>query len=192
MLTDIVVIDDVFDDPDFIVHKARGMQYYDRFNHPDTINDVSQTNYSGVRTEQLYELDNALYNHCNRTILDKVIKSCFNYGNSIVDYQYNNRLFFHYLPIDNIFNESWLHRDASLCAGIVYLKKNPPPNTGTILIKDSKEIVVENRYNRLVLYNAGILHSPQSSFGNTVYDSRLTLTIFFSQLAFNMRYNNAY
>jgi len=191
MLTDIVVIDDVFDDPEYIIHKARGMEYYDKFNHPDVLREGVYTNYSGVRTELLHILDVNLYKQCNEIILNKIINNSFNYGNASVDYNFSNRLCFHYLTKYNVFNDSWFHSDNALCAGIVYLKKNPPKNSGTILKKKDEEIIVENKYNRLVLYNAGITHSPEGSFGGSVYDGRLTLTMFFDQLSFAMRTKHA-
>jgi len=73
------------------------------------------------------------------------------------------------------------HIDPNACyAGVVYLSPNAPLNSGTIV--DGK--LVENKFNRLVLYRANIIHSPSSHpFGMTVDDSRLTLNLFITELA---------
>ena len=48
-------------------------------------------------------------------------------------------LYFHYMTKKFIADESWYHSDPRLYAGVVYLQKNPPPNTGTVIIKDGKK-----------------------------------------------------
>jgi len=90
-------------------------------------------------------------------------------------------------------------------ACVIYLTPNPPPNTGTLLfehdgslydIKNRSVAVeryphyngeysdvdgwtvhckVENRYNRLVMYDARMLHTPENAgFGDTKETARLT------------------
>jgi len=71
----------------------------------------------------------------------------------------------------------WWHTDQCSCAGVIYLNKTPEPNSETILVSNGEEIVVENKFNRLVLYK-NILHRPQRFFGTTIEDSRLTFTFF--------------
>lgn len=60
-------------------------------------------------------------------------------------------------------------------AGVLYLNKNIKPEYGTI-VGDKK---IEARYNRLILYDGSILHSPMKGFGNNKFNSRMTLNIFY-------------
>jgi len=187
MLTDIIVIDDVFDDPDSLVRMAREFDYFDNLSHPDNYSKI-ESFYSGLRTRRLNEIDNSLFVKLNKNIFDKIHTHSFPYTCNM-KCSYRGLLFFHFLTKKDVFTDRWFHKDHNnLCAGVVYLHKNPPKNTGTIIIKEDKEIVVENKYNRLVLYNADLLHSPQNSFGDSVYDARLTLTIFYEQMTFNLQH----
>lgn len=77
----------------------------------------------------------------------------------------------------NLETDAW-HQDlGSTCAGVIYLNKNPEPNTGTLLNIDEEIVTIENKFNRLVLYDASILHRVQNTF-SLDKDPRLTLTIF--------------
>jgi hypothetical protein len=88
-------------------------------------------------------------------------------------------------------------------AGVLYLTPNPPKHSGTALyevdnemgvqdvpvLSSSKEMlediyenahtIVDNRYNRLVLYPANYWHAPmKSGFGKTKKDGRLIMNLF--------------
>jgi len=92
---------------------------------------------------------------------------------------FNFKSYFHFTNFSLKFSEDFWHRDYSSYASVIYLSPNPPPNSGTLLKHNKKEIVVENKFNRLVCYRGDILHTPQSFFGVTKEDSRLTITSFF-------------
>ena len=78
------------------------------------------------------------------------------------------------------FEEIKLHKDFSNWAGIVYLTPNADPNAGTMLCSDdqSQTNLVENIYNRFVLYPTDILHGTNDLFGTDINDGRMTLTVF--------------
>jgi hypothetical protein len=78
------------------------------------------------------------------------------------------------------FEEIKLHKDFSNWAGIVYLTPNADPNAGTMLCSDdqSQTNLVENIYNRFVLYPSDILHGTNDLFGTDINDGRMTLTVF--------------
>jgi len=90
-------------------------------------------------------------------------------------------------------------------ACVIYLTPNPPPNTGTLLFEHNGSVYdklqskdktfkhphfygeytphkdwkvhcqVENRYNRLIMYDARMLHAPTNAgFGDTKETARLT------------------
>lgn len=71
--------------------------------------------------------------------------------------------------------DAW-HTDTDGCkyAGIVYLNKYPELNTGTLLHINGERITFDNKFNRLVMYDASILHRVEG-----ITDTpRLTLNIF--------------
>jgi hypothetical protein len=104
---------------------------------------------------------------------------------------------------------TWVHHDATMWAGVCYLSPDPPENSGTTLYscRDSKifyheeglddynqlvgytddlskwkpEITVENKYNRLILYNGACYHrSTTAGFGTDLESSRLFQVFFFN------------
>ena len=60
----------------------------------------------------------------------------------------------------------------------VYLHPDPPENTGTTLIIDEASHSIENKYNRLISYDAKITHAPTDLFGYNIESGRLTITFF--------------
>ena len=71
------------------------------------------------------------------------------------------------------FNKGW-NGFHTFFGGIIYLTPNPPSNSGTIV--EGK--IVDNVYNRYVMYDATCLHGLQDSFGTSIEDARLVLTHF--------------
>jgi hypothetical protein len=88
-------------------------------------------------------------------------------------------------------------------SGVVYLSPNPPPwagtsiwchtDTGTCItspgvryyqgtdVRDHFDLalLIENRYNRLLLFRENILHQVETGFGTDPNTARLTQTLFF-------------
>lgn len=104
-------------------------------------------------------------------------------------------------------NSSWIHRDMTDYSGLIFLSKQPPPNSGTVIYKhkrlnkiyadnkddeaamsndsrnyDAWEImdVIGNRYNRCILFDGWMSHCSNEYFGNDMYDGRLFQTFFFN------------
>lgn len=85
---------------------------------------------------------------------------------------------------------SWIHQDKSnatdqtTIAGVCFLTPNPPLDSGTIFFeKDLKNDYIQtdminNKYNRLILFNGHIHHISGKYFGSTDNDSRLTQVFF--------------
>ena len=48
----------------------------------------------------------------------------------------------------------------------------------TLYLKE-ETINIENKYNRLLLYNSNIKHQPTDNFGDDINNSRLVMTIFY-------------
>ena len=105
--------------------------------------------------------------------------------------------------ITNSNDKSWIHKDGPLIrkyksdknyAAVLFLTPNPVSKSGTtfyekIVIKDSiteaKEIeyketdYVENKFNRIVIFDSDLLHASKNYFGVNDVDSRLTQVFFF-------------
>ena len=66
-----------------------------------------------------------------------------------------------------------------ILAGVIYLNPTPinPLETGTWFTIDNQIKKIENKYNRLVLYDGADIHSAGSAWGDNWDDCRLTLTI---------------
>lgn len=82
------------------------------------------------------------------------------------------------------FEQYKYHKDNCDYSGVLYLAKNPPKKTGTIIFDhlNNKIYEIENIYNRLICYPANFLHAPIDLFGEDIYDGRLTLTFFITKI----------
>jgi hypothetical protein len=78
--------------------------------------------------------------------------------------------------------ETWIHRDPSEWAGIIYLTPNALLESGTGIYNEEEqlEIGVGNVYNRLIIYPGDVLHrSILPGFGDSKETGRLTQVLFF-------------
>lgn len=184
MLRDLVVIDNVFSDPDRIVEVAKKQQYYNNDDHPYP----TKMHYSGMRSTRLQEIDSNLESYMLKQIMDKIVEKETDTEQWYCYYNYMATTFFHYLTKKHKdeAKHNWFHQDPSVYAAVVYLNKNPPEKNGTILQNGDKFHVVDNEYNRLVLYKSNIVHSAEGGFGNDVNDARLTYTMFFDAILINV------
>lgn len=171
---DLIVIDDVLDDPKVLTSFAKSVYYYSDL---DSSVDKPEGLWQGYRSKTLGVLNHALFEKTMTSILERlfVIREKIK-----VNFSYDIRANFHYLTHNNIADSSWIHRDTFLYTGVLYLNENPMNNSGTCLYDENMRLtsVVENKYNRLVLFNSTMLHSAQSGFGTDVFDSRLSLVLF--------------
>jgi|TARA_B100000035_G_scaffold234430_1_gene202723 hypothetical protein len=122
----LTIVDDFFDDPDAIVELANSCMYFDT--------DVG--NWPGKRTEQLYEIDNRFFNYFG----EKIFKLYFpgETGNWGIQAHFQKIQPFSDNKWDKK-NRGWIHQDAGhWFGGIVYLTKDPEPDTGTSIYKAKK------------------------------------------------------
>tara|TARA_B100001248_G_C27216195_1_gene378165 strand:- start:40 stop:693 length:654 start_codon:yes stop_codon:yes gene_type:complete len=115
----ITIVDNFFEDPDAIVEMAMGMKYY----NPNT------GNWPGTRTKQLHVEDDRFFNYLGNRIHGLFFEKTPEYWNLQCHFQlikpfcedkYNKK------------NRGWIHQDHdSWFGGIVYLTKDPEPDTGT-------------------------------------------------------------
>ena len=197
-----IVVDNFFDDPDYVLGLAKSVEY----------SDPSPTNHPGVVSrKKIQEIDNKLFN----IIVQKIFGYFWDLRNPLkymVDIEFQK--------IDSL-GEGVIHVDSAgaLAAGIIYLDKNAPRDTGTSfyrLLDDHYEIKqefldsiakdhagdtvdginqirrdhhsrfeetmrVQNQYNRLVFYSGDVWHTATSYQNQT----RNTLRFFVSEVLSN-------
>ena len=142
-----------------------------------------------LRSKSISSIDKKLWKDLSTEIVFKSLAYTMGQNKTFhVDISWDATIFFHQLREEDKYQDSWYHIDPKLVyAGVVYLNKNPKPDSGTFIIKDDKtKVEVDNVFNRLVLYRSDYYHSAMSGYGKTIEDSRLTLTIFFKQMQFSI------
>ena len=165
-----LVIDNFFNNPDLIRNIALEQKFYSKDNHPENIG-----SFPGMRTNYINTFDENLYN--------SLVQSEINFVGKLEDLgkysEYWTKFSFSYttkgigLQKHRDFSEGW-GGFKSFYGGIIYLNPEPPANSGTIV----EDEVIDNVYNRYVMYNATCLHGLQDSFGETRENARLVLTHF--------------
>jgi hypothetical protein len=119
----ITIVDDFFEDPDAIVRMADELKYYP----PDT------GNWPGMRTKQLHVVENRFFNYFGEKIHLLFHDKTPEYWNMQTHFQ--KILPFHEDQYDKL-NQGWVHQDLdTYFGGIVYLTKDPEPDTGTSIYK---------------------------------------------------------
>lgn len=177
-MTSYKVIDNILARPEFYVEWARTLTYdytsecqLADINRRDLKTDVG---WIGYRSDEIAELNIDIATSVTRQIYRQALSSW-------ITRPYTQRNYLHYSSSEIEFDEFWWHQDSSNLAGVIYLTPDPEPNSGT-LIKIKDEIVkIDNVFNRLVLYDASLVHRPERCFGNTINTARLTMTIFVDQ-----------
>lgn len=170
-----IVIDNIFDNPEFYVQWARTLSY--DYTEECRNGDIKKRNlctdqgWRGYRSNELTELDSDISTTITTTIYQKALYSC-------ITKPFIQTNYMHFLNNDVVCNESSWHPDMSNFAGVVYLNPTPEPDSGTLIKIDNKIIQIDNIFNRLLVYDAKIEHRPQKSFGINLTDARLTITFF--------------
>lgn len=81
--------------------------------------------------------------------------------------------------------QTWVHKDHSDWAGVLYLTPDAPLDSGTGIFEEKNGelelcTAIGNKYNRLVLYRGDMLHSSiVAGFGDSKENARLTQVFFF-------------
>ena len=124
----ITIIDNFFDDPDAIVELANSLDYH----APET------GNWPGVRTKQLHQCGEKV----ERFFQYFGEKVHFLFHDSSPDYWSMQTHFQKIKPFSeekyDMLNRGWVHQDLdTYFGGIVYLTKDPEPDTGTSIYKSN-------------------------------------------------------
>jgi hypothetical protein len=177
-----IVVDNFFNEPDSFRNFALQQKFYDKENHPHDGLDA----FPGKRTDYFNDTNSQFFKDVNDKIrqplceLDDVNDLVGTNVNCLLQISFSYTLKGMNTPI---------HTDPvapgykSRYGGVVYL--NPEitwdraRDTGTTLYLKEETINIENKYNRLLLYNSNIKHQPTDNFGDDINNSRLVMTIFY-------------
>jgi|TARA_B100001094_G_scaffold124851_1_gene120731 hypothetical protein len=121
-----IIYDDFFEDPDKIVEYANTLDYSE-----------NNSNYPGIRSNLLHEINPDLYSYIAHRIIKIFYPDSKTCGfESLMGFQKINPL---HIEKYNNKNRGWIHRDInSQFGGIVYLNKNPEPDTGTSIYEPKR------------------------------------------------------
>jgi len=167
-----IQVDHFFDDPDELRTLALSLDYRSR---------SSSEYYEGQRSAQLHTINASLHaSICSRIITEY-------YGYSADGVSYTASTFFHKTLASDTLDTQWLHDrvhvDSAILTGIVYLNPSAPITAGTQTYASINgelvpDIIMGNRYNRLVVYPADQPHSAVSLTGYSDSDARLVMLFF--------------
>ena len=122
----IVVVDNFFEDPDAIVETATTYKYYP----PET------GNWPGARTKQLHIIDERFFHYFGEKLHLMFHDVTPDYWNMQMHFQKIQP--FHKDQYDRK-NRGWIHQDIdTFFGGVVYLNKDPDPDTGTSIYGTKK------------------------------------------------------
>lgn len=174
------IIDNALSNPYDLVNKSFSINYYTNELIPFTDFNLSQLNkppgiWRGYRSEQLDLVDSELFSSTHNELMEKIV--------GIKNFQYVISSYLHKGNKSIDCQNLWHKDENSLFAFVLYLNVNPPANSGTLLKLDNEILPIENKFNRLIVYNSSIEHRVESFFGDTFNDSRLTLTGFIHKFA---------
>lgn len=185
MLKDIIIIDNVFDDPDSILEFAKQQTFYRSANHP--VDSTKGVRWKGTRSNTLANISKLYFNKTMNEVISKMLEKTFqSVGPISLSWTFDGSAVFHSLT-DSI--EEGIHVDHDcLYSGVVYLSKDAPFDSGTVLYDGNQKVIanIPNEYNKLVLHNSRINHNAVNGFGDSIETSRLTLNIFFKSLSFKV------
>lgn len=189
MKQQVYIIDDFYNNPDDVRENALNADYSVEGNYPGMRSGPQESIHS-LYLKKFLE-DNVLHTHISHWSLD-------DYNTA---FQYTTKA-----------DHTWVHHDSTTWAGVLYLSKDPVPESGTTIYSridngvyehvddatdyntDSdlianlsnwrQEISVENRYNRLILYKGALYHrSTNPGWGYGPHDGRLFQVFFFDTIS---------
>jgi hypothetical protein len=177
-MKDYLIVDNYFSNPKEIKDWAFKQKFYNKEDHPYK---ESLGGFSGFRTNYINNLDEHKFTYFINNLLKA---SELFYEQNFTEFK--SWLSFSY-TLDNIKlpdfhkdEESLLQEDTKFnkkLAGVVYLNEDAEKEAGTIIINNNKESLIENKFNRLILYPPNKVHSVAKSFGKSKEDARFVFTI---------------
>jgi hypothetical protein len=177
-MRDYLIVDNYFSNPKEIKKWAFKQKFYTKENHPwkETLG-----RFPGFRTNYINNINEDKFKY----LADNLLKACGIFYEEHFQ-EFRAWLSFSY-TLDNIKLPDW-HKDAVVLSpefesfkkklsGVVYLNENAKKEAGTIIVNNNKPFLVENKFNRLILYPSDKVHSVAKSFGKDKKTSRFVFTI---------------
>ncbi len=141
---------------------------------------INSPKWVGYRSRDVQAIDMNIHDLIIGQLLDKIIS-----GFSVQKIEFEVESYFHILTSEFTPTEKWFHQDSNcFFAGVLYLAENPPPNSGTTLHINGAKVSVENKFNRLVIYNSNLNHGVEGCFGDSIENARCTYVFFFKDISF--------
>ena len=123
MYPNFTIIDNFLDDPDAAVELSKNLKW----------TSTSDGRWPGERSEKLHEVNKTFFNYVCNKIYNIFYESQPNYWNTSLNFQRIKP--FHTDQYDKK-NRGWIHMDDGChFGGIIYLNKNPEPDTGTSMYR---------------------------------------------------------
>jgi hypothetical protein len=177
-MKDYLIIDNYFSEPKELKKWAFKQKFYTKKNHPwkETLG-----TFPGFRTNYINHINEDKFKY----LADNLLKACGIFYEE--DFQeFKAWLSFSY-TLDNIKLPDW-HTDEFVLSpefesykkklsGVVYLNEETKKEAGTIIVNNNKQFLVENKFNRLILYPSEKVHTVAKSFGKDKKNSRFVFTI---------------
>ena len=196
-----ILVNDFFDDPDRLRQTALSLDEW------RVMEDPSPVGWKGSRTKPLSHYKNKLLDDSTQLIFDYIwdVMDLDNWRYPDWD---NGRMFpngafpggkirdpilssFFHISTERSKGgycdwQDRFHKDFLPCAGLVYLTPDAPLDAGTsILDSDRSQFInIDNKYNRLLVYDGYNIHGPSNFFGNTKECGRMTLVFFIHEREF--------
>jgi hypothetical protein len=155
-----IIIDDFLDNPDVVRNSALALDFYETGTFPGLRSDRADTDYELYIQQKLEQVLN-----CK---IKEWVQDSFRF------------------QLCTTTDSTWVHKDTSEWAAVLYLTPCAPLEAGTgLYIGDESnwmlETAIGNVYNRLALYRGTLPHqSILPGFGNSKDTARLTQVFFFN------------
>jgi hypothetical protein len=160
MIINTIIVDEFLDNPDLVRKSVLELPFEATGPYPGLRSDRADKEYEAYVKTKL------------ETILNCKIK------------EFVQDSFRFQLCVENV--ETWVHKDETIWAAVLYLTPNAPYSAGTGIYEDGPSnydlvTAIGNVYNRLVVYRGTLFHrSMQAGFGKDKETGRLTQVFFFN------------
>ena len=157
MRVDTIIIDDFLDNPDIVRNSVLGIDFTTSGQFPGLRSDRADDEYQEMVTMKIAPMLSA----------------------KTLDYTMDSFRF--QLCLEGA--KTWVHKDDSQWAGVLYLTPGADPMSGTGIFDEEDTLItlIGNVYNRLVFYRGDLFHrSLMPGFGTDVSTGRLTQVFFFN------------
>ena len=165
----LIIKDDFLDDPYMILDRVSTFDFYSKHTHPNLSDDPTTSGFPGLRTDHIHNIDQVLFGYILYKIAPLYKHEC---GLDNINAKYT--FSFNKIKKDT---HTWEHNDGEHCiAGILYLNPEPidPVMTGTRIDITN----IENKFNRLIMYDGSQTHQQNGAWGDTWNECRLTMNMF--------------